>query len=94
MLLVVWEGMKFLYEAETIDASDFGLRVRVSVSLTPGQAVEIIPFEGPGYAVLARVVWAGSEESGHEGEAGLEFQKLYQHQSEKQGTTDGHVSAL
>ena len=61
------------HEAFTLDISPSGARVRASVSLSPGQAVNVIPNEGTLYAIPGRVVWV-SEAPTHPGaEVGIEF---------------------
>ena len=61
------------HEANTLDMSQFGLRVHSAIGLTPGQVVAVVPQEGPDHAMSARVIWAGKMESAEGGEAGLEF---------------------
>ncbi len=73
LLLVDSESEQVEQEASTLDLSQHGLRVQSKVMLCPGQLVQIIPNEGPEYAVLSRVVWVGPASSDQGGEAGLEF---------------------
>jgi hypothetical protein len=63
-----WEG----YDAFTLDVSAQGARIEAGVSLTPGQAVEVVPINGSD-PVAGRVVWVGKPASELEGQAGLEF---------------------
>ncbi len=56
-----------------MDLSQHGIKVQAKLSLIPGQIVQVIPSEGPEYAVLSRVVWVGPAVSDKDGEAGLEF---------------------
>jgi hypothetical protein len=63
-----WEGCN----AYTLDVSTQGARIEASISLTPGQVVEVIPMNGS-EPVTARVVWVGRPASEVEGQAGLEF---------------------
>jgi hypothetical protein len=60
-----------------LDLSPHGARVQCDVPLTPGQAFEFVPPEGPEYAVRCRVIWAGELGSNSEGESGLEFLAPY-----------------
>jgi len=59
-------------EAVTVDVSALGARIQSSLSLTPGQMVEVVPVNGSD-PVAARVVWVGKPTSELEGQAGLEF---------------------
>jgi len=63
-----WEGC----DAVTLDVSEQGARIQASISLTPGQVVEVVPVNGSD-PVTARVVWVGNPASDLEGQAGLEF---------------------
>jgi len=63
-----WEGCN----AYTLDVSTEGARIQASISLTPGQVVEVIPINGA-ESVTGRVVWVGKPASEVEGQAGLEF---------------------
>ncbi len=72
-LLVDVDGRKVAWDAYTVDLSQLGVRVRAHVALTPGQTVEVVPSEGPKYAVRSRVVWVGEADSGRDAQAGLEF---------------------
>lgn len=73
LLLLESGGEQVEQEASTVDLSQHGLRVQAKLVLTPGQLVQIIPNEGPEYALLSRVVWVGPTSSDRGGEAGLEF---------------------
>ncbi len=61
------EGIRFERPSYMIELSTTGLRLKANVPLTVGQIVEVIPDEGPRFAVRCRVVWV------REGEAGLEI---------------------
>jgi hypothetical protein len=63
-----WEGCN----AYTLDVSTQGARIEASISLTPGQVVEVIPMNDS-EPVTARVVWVGRPASEVEGQTGLEF---------------------
>ena len=63
-----WEGCN----AYTLDVSTEGARIQASISLTPGQVVEVIPINGS-EPVTGRVVWVGQPATEVEGQAGLEF---------------------
>jgi hypothetical protein len=63
-----WEGC----DASTLDVSAQGARIQASISLTPGQLVEVVPADGS-EPVAGRVVWVGKPASELEGQAGLEF---------------------
>jgi len=63
-----WEGC----DAFTLDVSGQGARIQASLSLTPGQLVEVIPADGS-EPVAGRVVWVGKPATELEGQAGLEF---------------------
>ncbi len=64
------EGMRFEHPYYMNEVSTTGLRLKANVPLTVGQTVEVIPYEGDGYAVRCRAVWV------REGETGLEVQYL------------------
>ncbi len=64
------EGMRLEHPSYMIELSTSGLRLKTSVPLTVGRIVEVIPDEGPRFAVHCRVVWV------REGEAGLEILPL------------------
>jgi len=63
-----WEGCN----AYTLDVTTQGARIEASISLAPGQVVEVIPINGS-EPVTGRVVWVGKPASEVEGQAGLEF---------------------
>jgi hypothetical protein len=70
-LLVDADGKKTSHDAFTVDLSQLGVRIRSKIVLAPGQAVDVIPNEGPRYAVPSRVIWVG--QAGVDSQAGLEF---------------------
>ncbi len=72
-LLIESAGSKVLHEASTVDLSQRGMRVRISIPLWPGQNIEVIPDDGFGKPVPGRVVWAHPSDYGRDGQAGLEF---------------------
>jgi PilZ domain len=59
-------------DAFTVDVSKEGARIKSGITLTPGEMVEVAPFNGS-EPVTARVVWVGKPASELEGQAGLEF---------------------
>ncbi len=61
------------HDAFTLDISPSGARVRASVSLSPGQAVNVIPSEGTQYAIPGRVVWVSEAPTQPGAEVGIEF---------------------
>jgi len=61
------------HNAFTVDISPSGARVRAGVSLSPGQAVNVIPNEGTQYAIPGRVVWVSEVPADPGAEAGIEF---------------------
>ena len=73
LLIVDPEGARIHSPAASFDFSHYGIGVRSSASLVPGQIVDIIPSEGPAHAVRSRVVWANPQASGEGCQAGLEF---------------------
>jgi hypothetical protein len=60
-------------EAFTVDLSRYGCRIEGSVSLIPGQLVQLLPSDSPRAAILGRVVWVGKPTSDLAGESGIEF---------------------
>lgn len=73
ILIVDPEGEEVDGPALTFDVSQYGLGLRASAPLTPGQIVDVFSHEGREYPVRSRVVWVGEAESDREAEAGLEF---------------------
>jgi len=61
------------HTAFTVDISPSGARVRADVSLSPGQAVNVVPNEGTQYAIPGRVVWVNEVPTDPGAEAGIEF---------------------
>jgi hypothetical protein len=59
-------------DAVTLDVSSYGARIEASISLTPGQVVEVVPGDGSD-SVTGRVVWVGKPASEVEGQTGIEF---------------------
>jgi hypothetical protein len=73
ILLTESEGGKLESEAYACDLSQHGLRAQTSMSLMPGQLIEVVPSQAAPYAISGRVVWVGSPASEQAGEIGLEF---------------------
>ena len=73
MLISDSGGKKVEGPALTLDFSQYGVGVEAGTSLAPGQIVDVIPREGPEYAVRGRIVWVGKAQSDLGGKAGLEF---------------------
>jgi hypothetical protein len=73
VLILDREGEKTEVEAQTSDLSQYGTRLSTESPLEAGQLVEILPSEGPEFAIRARVVWVGSPEEDTGCSAGLEF---------------------
>jgi hypothetical protein len=73
VLILDPEGEKTQVPAETSDLSQYGTALCTEASLQAGQVVEIVPNEGPEYAIRARVIWVGSPEADKGCSAGLEF---------------------
>jgi PilZ domain len=60
--------------AESINLSKSGMRLRTDSELTSGQTVEVVLLEGASAnPVLARVVWVGKSAGSDEYEFGLEY---------------------
>lgn len=74
-MVVEPEGRREKYPSTMVDISHEGVRLKTTVGLDPGQFVEVIPNEGPRYAMRCRVVWVGKKGSDQEMEIGLEFVK-------------------
>jgi len=72
-LIVESGGKKVGHPSYMVDVSEKGIKLKANVPVTVGQVVEIIPTDGPRYAVRSRVVWVGKAGSDQEGRLGLEF---------------------
>jgi hypothetical protein len=73
MLISDPEGEKVESPAISFDFSQYSLGVETGASLVPGQLVDIVPNEGPEFAVRGHIVWVGEAGSDQQGKAGLEF---------------------
>lgn len=73
VLILDREGEKVEVPAQTSDLSQYGTGLYTEASLEAGQFVEIVPHEGPEYAIRARVIWVGNPEADKGCNAGLEF---------------------
>jgi hypothetical protein len=60
-------------DALTLDISQAGARVRATIPLSPGQAVQVVPSEGIRRPIPGRIVWVSRLFAGPQGEAGIEF---------------------
>jgi hypothetical protein len=67
------DGEKTEVQARTSDLSQYGTALYAEARLEAGQLVEVIPNEGPEFAIRARVIWVGSPEVDKGCPAGLEF---------------------
>lgn len=72
-LVVSDDGNSISIQAESINISKFGMRVRTDSQLFPGQTVEVILLEGAPHPVVARVVWVGQSGDPNQFEFGLEY---------------------
>ena len=66
-------GRKVPQTMRMVDVSDHGLRLRGPTGLFPGQALELIPSEGPQYAMQGRVMWGNLLPGSQEAEFGVEL---------------------
>jgi hypothetical protein len=73
VLILDSEGEKTEVQAQTSDLSQYGTGLLADAPLEAGQLVEIVPSEGPEFAIRARVIWVGSPEADKGCPAGLEF---------------------
>jgi c-di-GMP-binding flagellar brake protein YcgR len=71
------KGRKVPQSMRMVDVSDHGVRLRGASGLSTGQVIELIPSEGPQYAVQGRVVWGNLMSGSDEAEYGLEFLNPY-----------------
>jgi len=69
-LSMEWDDAKTEHDANTVDLSGKGMRVRSTFLLCPGEIVGIVPSGDSGEAIPCRVVWV---ERGCTSLAGLEF---------------------
>jgi len=72
-LVVSDDGNSLTIQAESINISKSGMRVRTDSLLYPGQTVEVILLEGSPHPVVARVVWVGQTGGPNAFEFGLEY---------------------
>jgi PilZ domain-containing protein len=65
--LLVYDGSHATaYDARLTDLSLHGAGIYTNATLTPNQIIELVPSEGPRYAVKGRVVWVDTPEAGIE----------------------------
>lgn len=72
-LVVSDDGNTLTIQAESINISKSGMRVKTDSQLYPGQTVEVILLEGAPHPVVARVVWVGQSGDPNQFEFGLEY---------------------
>lgn len=72
-LIVDSDGKKVGHPSYMVDVSERGIKLKANVAVTVGQLVDVVPTDGPRYAVRSRVVWVGKAGSDQEGRLGLEF---------------------
>ena len=66
-------GRSSIYQAEIIDVSPFGARIKLTADLEPGDAVEIFSADDPKHPARYHVSWTGQRGSDLEGQVGLRF---------------------
>jgi len=64
-------GSRLSGSADSLDLSPIGARIRTTLELSPGQAVNVLVPERKRDEVSCRVVWVGAREGARH--AGLEF---------------------
>jgi hypothetical protein len=71
-LLVGSGGRTVGYDADLVDASMWGLRLKAKAPLSPRDEVRVVPKEDQ-YVVRGRVVWVSSPRDVEHREVGIEF---------------------
>ena len=66
-------GKSAIHQAEIIDVSPFGARIKLSADLQPGDSVEFISVDDPKHPAKYLVSWSGQIGSDLEGQVGLRF---------------------
>jgi len=67
------DGQRSECNALLLDASERGARLVLASEVRMGGAVEIVPQEGPEFAVHGRVVWIAEFRARHENHLGIQF---------------------
>ena len=66
-------GRSTTHQAEILDVSPFGARIKLAAALEPRDAVEIFSADDPTHPVRYLVSWTGQSGSDLEGQVGLRF---------------------
>ena len=66
-------GRSTTHQAEIIDVSPFGARIKLSAELEPGDAVEFFSADDPSHPTRYFVSWSGQSGTDLEGQVGLRF---------------------
>jgi hypothetical protein len=66
-------GRSTMHQAEILDVSPYGARIRLSAALEPGDAVEFFSADDPKHPARYLVSWTGQSGSDLEGQVGLRF---------------------
>jgi hypothetical protein len=77
------DGQRNEHDALLLEASDWGVRLVLGADISMGETVEIIPQEGPDFAVRGRVVWIAEFRARHESHVGIQLSRLQSVQSWK-----------
>ncbi len=72
-LILEPDGARKDYDALLLDASEWGVRLVTGMEVSMGQPVELIPQEGPAFAVRGRVVWIATFYARHENHLGIQL---------------------
>ncbi len=72
-LILEPNGARLEHDALMLDASDWGVRLVTKTEVGMKEEVEVIPQEGPDFAVRGRVVWIATFRARHENHVGIQL---------------------
>lgn len=72
-LILEPNGARHEHDALLLDASEWGIRLVTSTEVGMKEEVEIIPQEGPDFAVRGRVIWMATFRARHENHIGIQL---------------------
>lgn len=67
------DTQKSEHDALLLDASEWGVRLVLGGEVGMGETIEVIPREGPEFAVRGRVVWTAVFRARHENHIGIQL---------------------
>jgi PilZ domain-containing protein len=67
------DGQRSERDGLLLEASEWGVRIVLGSEVGMGETIEVIPREGPGFAVRGRVVWIAVFRARHENHIGIQL---------------------